>query len=319
MRKKDLLAMTALQATEEMISLARRDRGRQRPGRPWEPRGKKKMFRVLYSRAVVENGILKTAFFCREDLLRGELLPRYEVYISPDEYKDITYLPQEKKWSESRIGNLGVESYARNGYCVFTEWSMEEWEEPGAREAVGGLLACYSDCAGKASVFTMVDTWQQANRVNRLRGRHQREKEQIDMAMAEVPGLPKDWATWVYRSAYCRDHYMLYHYGDKENSAWCTFCGKDVKLKKKVKHGDPVRCPACRRKVTALAWNRQKTIVDTIRPGILQERKHGGYVLRIFDSKICRRKETDWKLSEPDSYIFEKYRIFMDPEFRRLN
>lgn len=312
MRKKDLLSMPKLEATDEMIRLAKSDRGRLRQSYVWDRR-KYKVFRILYSRAEVSGPVLKVAFFCREDLIAGELLPRYEVYISTSEEEDLTYLPKEQKWSESAIGHLPV---ANRNQC-FYETMMEEWEEPGARETAAGLIGTYSGCVEKTSVYTLVNTWQRLKRTRKLRGRHQREKARIDLAMDMVPDLPKDWEKWIYDSAYSHAQYMMYRPGDKENSAWCSACGSDVKLKKKARHQEHVRCPKCGKKVLALSWNRQKTIEDTKKPAILLERKDGGYVLRVFESKIKRRKETDWKLNERESYIHEKYRIFFDTSFRQ--
>lgn len=311
MRKKDLLSMPELSATDEIIRLANSDRGRLRKTFSWDKR-KYKAFRVLYSRVIAEGTVLKVAFFCREDLIAGERLPRYEVYISVEEDEDKTYLPKERKWSESAIGNLVV----ADGYRCFSETVMEEWEEPGARATAAGLIGTYAG-QEKTSVFSLVSTWQQLRRARRLRGRHQREKARIDLAMETVPDLPKDWEKWIYDSAYSHAQYMMYHPRDKENSAWCSACGFNVKLKKRVRHQEHVRCPKCGKKVLALSWNKQKTISDRKEPGILQERKDGGYVLRVFASRILRRKETDWKLSERESYIHEKYRVFLDNSFRQ--
>lgn len=311
MRKKDLLSMPELSATDEIIRLAKSDRGRLRKSYVWE-KSKYKAFRIIYSRVAVREQLLKVAFFCREDLIAGERLPRYEVYISTEEDEDKTYLPKERKWSESAIGNLVV----ADGYRCFSERAMEEWEEQGARETAAGLIGTYAG-QEKTSVFSLVSTWQQLRRARRLRGRHQREKARIDLAMETVPELPKDWEQWIYDSAYSHAQYMMYRPRDKENSAWCSACGFNVKLKKRVRHQEHVRCPKCGKKVLALSWNKQKTISDRKEPGILQERKDGGYVLRVFASGILRRKETDWKLSESESYIHEKYRVFLDNSFRQ--
>lgn len=312
MKKRDLLELPVLGATDEIVRLAKSDRGRLRQIGVWDKR-KKKAFRVIYSRAVKWGTVLKVALFCREDLLAGELLPRYEIYISTTEDEDKTYLPKEKKWSEASIGNLIV----ADGYKIYYGSQMEEWEEPGARETVAKEIGAYSYSTEKTTVFELVLAWQQLRRARRLRGRHQREKARIDLAMETVPELPKDWEQWIYDSAYSHAQYMMYRPGDKENSAWCSACGFNVKLKKRVRHQEHVRCPKCGKKVLALSWNKQKTISDRKEPGILQERKDGGYVLRVFVSRILRRKETDWKLSESESYIHEKYRVFLDISFRQ--
>lgn len=308
MKKRELMELPALPVTEEMIRLAKSDRGRTAQIFSWcGQHGKVKRFREIYIRTLVAGDILKTTVFTREDLIRNITLPRYEVYISLKEGRDITFLPQKGKWSDSRLDNLPIE-----GTCIcFSGTRMEEWDEPGSVEEVNKFLSFR-----KEAVYDAVVQHQSKLRTMRLRGRHQKEKAQIDQVMEQVPGLPKDWDLWVYRSAHIDDMYLLYHYGDKENRAYCTACGEEVKTKKRVRHGQELRCPACGAKVTALAWRRQKTIEDYRKPAILQEKKDkDGYVLRIFESKIKRWIEDDWKVSIQNSYIGERYRIFLDEKF----
>ncbi|MBQ8306973.1 MAG: PcfJ domain-containing protein [Blautia sp.] len=309
MKKRDLLAMPELLATDEMIAAARRDRGRKRKIYSWA--SERKVFRELFVRVRIEDGILKVAFFCRKDMKEGERRPRYEVYVSAGEEKHLTYLPMENKWSGGQIGSQPIPHDGPRWNRCFDNCTMELWEEEGARMLVNQYFG-WND----VNVFQAIKSYQQILQIKRLKGRHQKEKARIDQAMEQVPPLPKDFEDWVYKSAYSRSQYMLYRYGDKEHKGWCTLCGRNVKLPRQVKHQEMVRCPACRKKVIALSWNKQGQITDWKKPGILQERKDGnGYVLRIFESKIKRWKGGDYKLSTKDSLLCEKYRFFLSRNF----
>lgn len=300
MRKKKLLAMPALEATDEMIRLAKSDRGKKKKLFSWTARKYLVYDRDLYVRAVIEEGILKAAVFSRESLRKGNRVPDFEVYISTEEEKDLTWIPETGKWSEA-----SAEKQLRGGYYYR---DRECWDEEGARQQVCSYLG-----RDERAAFYAIQSWQRDQRIRKIRGRHQQEKARIDEAMEKVPELPGDWTNWVYHSAFSKAMYMMYHYGDKENRAYCTACGQEVHLKRRVKHQESIGCPNCHRKVMAMAWNRQKTIEDYKKPAILQERKdRQGYVLRVFESKIRRVKEGDWRVDTSRSYIYEKYRFFLN-------
>ena len=301
MKKKQLMAMPALHASDEMLRLAKADKGRKKRLYSWTDTKYTVFERDLYTRAVEENGILKVAIFQRDDLKAGKREPHIEVYISRKEERYLTWVTGQERWSEASV------EYHINGYYR----SLNCWEEEGTRELVNSFLGTYDMTA-----FYAVSAYQTSMKLSRLRGRHQKEKARIDEAMKQVPEMPKDWPDWVYHSAYSRAMYMMYRYRDKENRAYCTACGKEVHLKKSVKHQDKLRCPECHAEVMALSWNKQKTITDHKKPAILQERKdRKGYVLRIFESRIKRRKEGDWRLNESESYIHEKFRFFLHSDF----
>lgn len=301
MKKKQLMAMQKLEATDEMLRLAKADKGKKRKLYSWTDTKYTVYDRDIYARATEENGILKVALFQRADLKAGKRVPHIEVYISREEEKYLTWVPGEERWSEASV-DYHINSYYRSRNC---------WDEKGTQELVNSFLGTYD-----APAFYALSSYQTSMKLSRLRGRHQKEKARIDEAMKQVPGMPKDWTDWVYHSAYSRAMYMMYRFRDKENRAYCTACGKEVYLKKPVKHQDRLRCPACHAEVMALSWNKQKCITDYKKPAILQERKdRQGYVLRIFDSRITRRKEGDWRLNERESYIHEKFRFFLDRNF----
>lgn len=302
MKKKQLMAMQKLEATDEMIRLAKADKGKKRKLYSWTDTKYTVYDRDIYARACEENEILKVAIFRREDLKAGKREPFIEVYISRKEERYLTWVPEEERWSEASV-DYHINGYYRSRNC---------WDEEGTQELVNSFLGTYD-----APAFYALSSYQTSMKLSRLRGRHQKEKARIDEAMKQVPEMPKDWTDWVYHSAYSRAMYMIYRYRDKENRAYCTACGKEVYLKKTVKHQDRLRCPACHAEVMALSWNKQKCITDDKKPAILQERKDGkGYILRIFESRIKRRKEGHWRLNERESYIHEKFRFFLDRNFK---
>ena len=311
MKKKTLLAMPELLATDRMVYMAQEDKGRMKKIYSWSD----KKFRVYrhntYIRVCVQDGILKVAFFLREDLANGIRMPSMEVYLSKEEEKHLTYLPGEQKWLTGKIDSMDAGSGNESYYTRLRMAEEGDWQERGAARQVWDYTGYRN-----IGIYTAILRYQSLVAKNRLNKSYQREKMEIDAAMEQVPALPKDWENWVYYSAYCREHYIFYHYGDKQNRAYCSRCGKEVRLKKQAYHRKKARCPECGNENIALAWDRQNTTEDHKKVGILQERlDKNGYVLRIFESRIKRGKAGEWKLSTEDSFIYERYRILFTRDF----
>lgn len=105
MNKKDCLKIKKLTATPQMIQKVNEDQG------IWKRNSySKKQQRVheiyTYYRAVIQDGILKVAVFTRKDISEGLKRATYEIYISKDEDKWMTYEPCSGKWFTAKIDNL---------------------------------------------------------------------------------------------------------------------------------------------------------------------------------------------------------------------
>ena len=300
MIRKKLLAMPALPATQQMIETAAQDRGSYKKLYGWQNYTTHVYDHDWYFRAVVQDGILKVAMYSRSQLVLGDTDPKLEIYINRKEEKYITWIPSEKRWSKARIS-----------YLDDKRWSTiaDDWEEPGARQMVNDYLQ-----NGEIRIYNAVDRFQSSLKNAKLARAHQSEKDRIDAVMDLVPDLPKDWEDWIYKSAYSRDMYLIYHPG--EDRAYCTACGKET-TRKNARHREKVTCPNCHKRVTALSWNKQKSLTDTKDIGILQKLKDGsGYCLTVYGSKICRNPKTDWKVDTTNSRWWKKSRHIINSDMK---
>ena len=112
MNKKELRNMKLLEATDELIKLAKedvlvRDKGYYTEQLIYQ--------RGLYLRAEVENNILKVAFYLAEYLSRDCRKPVYTLYIDKknDVFKGYDY--RTKKWSDSMLDKT-----------IFSKWLYQE-------------------------------------------------------------------------------------------------------------------------------------------------------------------------------------------------
>ena len=302
MIKKKLQSMPELPATPQMIETACQDRGTYRKLYKWQNNITHVYDHDLYFRALVKDGILKVALFVRKQLVLGDTVPKFEIYIDKAAEQYLTWIPGQQRWSEARLGYLDDNRWNCAG---------DDWEEPGARKTVNDYLQ-----NGEIRIYNAIDKFQSCLKATKLTRAHQSEKDKIDAAMKLVPDLPKDWESWLCRSAYTENMYLLYHPG--EDRAYCTACGKET-TRIDVRHRERTKCPHCRHKVTALSWNKQKTLTDNKTVGILQKLKDGsGYCLSVYGSKIFRSRETDWKVSESNSGWWKLYRFFLNKNLRNV-
>lgn len=309
MKKKELLAMRALNATPRMMQLVQEDPGEKKVVRYTYSKGKTVYDvyqRYQYYRAAVNNGILKVAVFSRKYLAAGAIKPEYEIYISKEENTHLTYDPVNKKWKTGKIDSLKYE--LDNGAM----YGNKTWASDNTKRIVNEYLG-----TGKKEVKEAILSFQNDVGKERLRKKHKTELEQIDAVMNTVPELPKDFDSWVKESAFYQERYLIYHYGDKENTAFCTHCKKIVKLRKTPYHNKNGVCQACRTNALQKAWNKQKYLVDEKQVGIIQKLTDGsGYVIRKFRCKIKRTLEKNWDTEFAGCW--ETARFKLDHHFRKV-
>lgn len=308
MKKAELLAMKKLLATPKMMKLVQQD--------PVERKiiyytyGASRQYdvyqRYQYFRAVTSNGILKVAAFSRRHLAAGMKEPEYEIFLSKEENTHLTYEVSSGKWKTGKIDSLDFDLDYGHVYGN-KPWSSEE-----TTKLVNAYLG-----TGTLETKEAVLRFQNEVGAERLKKRHKSEIEQIDAVMNTVPELPKDFDDWILNSAFIRETYLIYHYGDKENKAYCTHCKKDVRLRIIPKHNTNGICPSCRRNALQKSWKKQKYLFDNKNVGIIQPLTDGsGYMLRKFKCKIERVLENDWKVDFAGCWETERFRL--DHNFRKV-
>lgn len=300
MNKKELLSMRKITATPKILELVREDTGKKETAVHTYRRDTYYTYkRYLYYKAIVENGILKLAVFPRKWLAAGEINPQYEIYLSKDERQHLTWDVRCKKWRTARINYLNYD--IDDGYVYGNKpWASEETKK---------LVNAYLE-SGNLEVKEAVLNFQDEIGKEKLKKKYKSELEEIDAVMNAVPELPKDFDDWVLNSAFIDKTYLLYHCGDKENTAYCTHCGSAVHLKIRPSHNQKGKCPKCRTKAVLKSWKKQKYLVDEKKVGIIQKLTDGsGYILRRFNSRLRRTLESDWQLEEAGCWEINRFKL----------
>ena len=291
MKKSSLLKMKNLPATEEMLAVAREDVP-VKVGSGWNT-----SYRCRYSgfaRSSVEGGILKVTLYDPDAMRLGGTLPVYEIFMEKEKQQFLTYDRAHDKWRTAKIDYL-------------------EWQAKGSNNvwisAVDDAQIRQYLVSDEKSVYQSILKFQRAVRDAELERRHRKETDPWDAELSQTPPLPKDWERWVNKVG-IQENYIFYDYrrgGAKYG--YCTYCEKEVALKRQPYHNRTGTCPRCRHKVTFKAKGK---ITEYLRSPTecvyLAQKCADGFVIRQFQVNRQYRKEENAIVSKTSS--FEKQRIF---------
>lgn len=303
MKKKELRRMKPLYATPRMMELVREDTGTQKEAlHTYAPSVKYMEYKYnLYYRAVVENNILKVAVFTRKQMAAGEQMPQYEIYLSKEENTHLTYALREEKWRTGKINTLDYDI----GRLPYGTYAKKPWASETDKKKINTYLG-----TGNKEAKEAVLTFQCGVGKDRLIKKYKSELEKIDSVMDTVPELPKDFDKWILDQGFINERYLIYQYGNKNNSALCTHCGKMVHLKEKPRHNRITTCPACKSQARMKAWKKQKYVSDRKKIGILQRLTDGsGYILRLFDCSLKRCQENGYQLDFAGCWELRRFKL----------
>lgn len=277
LKKSALLAMPKLTATPEMKQAAIADEPKQHEG----PYGYRYVERTYYPymNCVVQDGILKAAFYLPEHLRLDGNNPAYEVFLDKKAHQFLTYDHLEKKWRDAKLDRLNWPG--RNYYA--TCWASEK---------DAAVVQDYL-CGERGGDLGILD-FQRNVRDEQLEQRHKRITGAWDQDLAQVPELPKDWMRWIDKVA-VRENFIFYRYkrGGAQNG-YCTFCGKEVPISGHPYHNKKGRCACCRHPIVFKALGRAGYIRTEKDYAYLIQRCKDGFVLREFWAE-----RTYWKDSLP--------------------
>ena len=295
MKKRALMALPKLTATDEMKQIATSDL----------PRKEKTDYGYVrevceyytYLRCIKQDGILKVAFFFPEHLRLDGNNPAYEVYLDKEKRQFITYNSLIQKWCESKLDRLELKHWY---WYTKAYWISEEDETS---------IQAYLNIDKKA--VEAILQFQRDVRDEQLEQRHRRETDPWDKDMEQVPELPKDWSRWVDKVA-IRQNYIYYHY--KKGGAktgYCTYCEKEVPIKVHPHHNQQGRCSCCRHPVVFKAYGRAGYMQTEKHFAYLIQRCKDGFVVREFQADRTYRKES---LPNSKLYCQEIRRTIYDRE-----
>ena len=270
-----LLAMPMLTASPEMKQAAMADEPKKETTYYGHTYTTRTYF--AYMNCLVQDGILKAAFFLPDHLRLDGNNPVYEVFLDKENRQFLTYDHLEKKWRDAKLDRL--EWPGRNYYA--TCWVSEE---------DAALVQDYF--SGERGGDLGILDFQRNVRDEQLERRHKRITDPWDKDLAQVPKLPKDWKRWADKVA-VRENFIFYHYkrgGAK--TGYCTFCGKEVPISGHPYHNKEGRCIRCRHPVVFKALGRAGYFQTDKYYAYLVQRCRDGFVVREFRADRTYRKDT---------------------------
>ena len=292
MKKSMLLAMPMLTASPEMKEVAMADEPKKETTYYGHTYTTRTYF--AYMNCLVQDGILKAAFFLPDHLRLDGNNPVYEVFLDKENRQFLTYDHLEKKWRDAKLDRL--EWHGRNYYA--TCWVSEE---------DAALVQDYF--SGERGGDLGILDFQRNVRDEQLERRHKRITDPWDKDLAQVPKLPKDWKRWADKVA-VRENFIFYHYkrgGAK--TGYCTFCGKEVPISGHPYHNKEGRCIRCRHPVVFKALGRAGYFQTDKYYAYLVQRCRDGFVVREFRADRTYRKDT---LPHSEPYWHEFRRSIYD-------
>lgn len=287
-----LLAMPMLTASPEMKEVAMADEPKKETTYYGHTYTTRTYF--AYMNCLVQDGILKAAFFLPDHLRLDGNNPVYEVFLDKENRQFLTYDHLEKKWRDAKLDRL--EWHGRNYYA--TCWVSEE---------DAALVQDYF--SGERGGDLGILDFQRNVRDEQLERRHKRITDPWDKDLAQVPKLPKDWKRWADKVA-VRENFIFYHYkrgGAK--TGYCTFCGKEVPISGHPYHNKEGRCIRCRHPVVFKALGRAGYFQTDKYYAYLVQRCRDGFVVREFRADRTYRKDT---LPHSEPYWHEFRRSIYD-------
>lgn len=230
MKKKQLLQLEKLMATDEMIQIAKED----------IPIERQVGMSVLYDyqnygmhiMAEVEDKILKVALFLTDHMVLGAKEPVYTLFIDKAKDDFIAYDHVCKKWTSATLEHIKLP------YAII---HSEKYCDDGSEKCIQVYLK------SETEAFDAILEYQKNLRRQKVLEKHKRITDQWDLVMKKVPKLPKDWEHWIQKTGFTQ-HFIFYEYNRKGvTQGYCTWCEKDVPVKK-PRHNKTGICSCCHNK-----------------------------------------------------------------------
>lgn len=242
MRKDELRKLRKLNATPAMVRLAADNEGKCERIESW---GSTECMRKygIFMRAQHLGKYLKIAIFLPNEVKKGRMKPRFEVFINVEGCEYITREWGEDEtelWRTARIDNLDFRYYSRvkSRYAGYMYHSQKDaWMEPSQARSIAKTLKSN----GKNGYRTVMEYQQRIQKQN-IEARERREQEPWDKDMALVPEkTPAGFEKW-WQKEVIKDHFIFYTY--EKNGAktgYCSYCDSEVELKERPKHNKESR------------------------------------------------------------------------------
>ncbi len=296
MKKKHLLSLEKLTATEEIIQTAKQDTP--------EPRVKSYRWNKveyiykygMYLLAAVEQGILKVAFFQPNSLTLNGTSPIYTLFIDKEADSFIGYNHITKKWTTAMLERIP---------WAYSIYESEIYFGGSSERCIREYLNDRSDG------FYALERYQEAVRRRQRQKKHKLITDRWDRVMDQVPKLPSDFENWLKKTGLTQN-FIFYEYSRKgATKGYCTWCDMEVPIKK-PRHNKEGRCSRCHHKIQYKAIKKAKRIMTNEDTAYLVQNCGSGVVVREF---IIRMYITTSDYKNPYFSRKEQRRFVYDNSF----
>ena len=234
----------------------------------------------------------------KDEVLSGNLIPRWTVFQTRDEYLALCKDEKGTRWQTCMFDDLNKEYHLSNK-CAFYASSDEQ------------RVVRFCKMTEKKG-FSCLYALQYRIFLKRHQERKEKSERQIQKRMKTVGSLPRDIRAFIHRETL--PHYIFYDYrkGKAPMSGHCTACGHDVEITG-VKHNQKGICPCCEKPVTFKSQGRRGRIIDRSTTQVIQRSGEHEVVIRI-----VKAYATYPKGEEPTVSVYENARLFLTWEGGRL-
>lgn len=292
MKKEELSKLRSLYATQSMV-------------RALQMRGRENIDKYRYhlaARVQQLDALLKVSVCVREDIEKGVMTPKWDIFIN---YQGDEYITRERqedgtyKWRTAMCWNLEEYYWRRDyeEYCYINAGGIREIKQ---------ILK--TDSGGWVGLWQ----WQQGCK-RRLEDRKvELISRKWDAEMQPVKEPPAGFEGWAKKNVFDGENYIFYKKAG-EKTGYCTAHMGEVALKGTQQHNMDARCPVCRKKITYISRSKKKNPIWTYAKSAtcLQKYKNG-IVERTWTLRRVDKKTADGG-NRSEYYFDERERMIILP------
>ncbi len=255
----------------------------------------------------------------------NDLRPEFRTFCQMDDYISQDLTTDRVKWKTGAINHLAGYLYWHRDSGNIVIASVRE------RRVILGFLRDFRERNGindeectapdgtvvDSEVSLGIDGYQDTIKSRRLRAKHKKEMDAIDLQMAKFGGLPADYSQFVKDTVFRTDNYIFY--SRAKGRAFCSKCGHDLELRKdglyhkkiaicndtdQIRHNRTARCPYCNDFLVCKSEGMGRNNLFSVRWSVLVQKSKDKVLVRYF----CHTKDFRMDFKHPLIESREKFR-----------
>lgn len=286
-KKVKLRELGPLNATDEILRMAEQDIPEKR--KVGNDRYDLVFQYEVYLRCHISGEILTAAIYLARDLRLGSKKPLYEIFIDKSKKEYLTWDTVNEKWRTARVSMLDFPYYYSCSHVYMT---------PEDKRVLKEFLGVFPEG------LQGIEKYQESILEERREEKYKKLTAVWDAAMNLIRDVPKDWTRWVNRYG-LKENYIFYDYSRKVKEGYCTWCGKNV-LVKKARHNAFGTCTCCGHRIQYKARGRAGRFHTEEAQVYLPQRYGDGFVIRQF---AAQRFYQQGRYETPDFMCHETGRV----------